>query len=144
MTTQALQRFYSDFNRADMGTLERLYEQDAVFRDPAHYVKGRDAIRRYFEQSRSGLLRCEFEFHRVLEADQQCAMEWSMHFSHRRLRGGKELVVAGCSILTYNADSGRVQYHSDYFDLGAMLYEHIPCVGALVASMKQRIGGAAP
>jgi hypothetical protein len=36
--------------------------------------------------------------------------------------------------------AGKVRYHRDYFDLGAMLYEHLPLLGSLVKTIKRRLG----
>ncbi len=34
----------------------------------------------------------------------------------------------------------KVYRHRDYFDAGAMLYEHLPVLGRVVSWLKRRVG----
>jgi hypothetical protein len=66
-------------------------------------------------------------------------VQWQMNFSHPRLKGGKTIVVDGASYLRFN-EAGKVSYHRDYFDLGAMLYEQLPLLGRIIVAVKRRLG----
>lgn len=59
-----------------------------------------------------------------------------MHFRHPRLRGGAPISVDGCSHLLW---WDKVYQHRDYFDAGAMLYEHLPLMGGVIAWLKRRL-----
>ena len=60
-----------------------------------------------------------------------------MHTSHPRLAGGQLIEVEGCSFLLWR---DRVYRHRDYFDAGALLYEHLPVLGRVIAWLKRRMG----
>ena len=60
----------------------------------------------------------------------------TMHFRHPRLRGGAPISVDGCSHLLWR---DKVYQHRDYFDAGAMLYEHLPLMGGVIAWLKRRL-----
>jgi hypothetical protein len=59
-----------------------------------------------------------------------------MNYCHPFLSKGKEVEVSGTSHI--QGDEDKVRYHRDFVDLGAMLYEHIPFVGKLIAFIKRR------
>ena len=61
-----------------------------------------------------------------------------MFRNHPSLRAGDTIRVEGASYLrTHN---GKIYYHRDYFDMGAMLYEHLPLLGRIVQRIKKRLG----
>jgi hypothetical protein len=60
-----------------------------------------------------------------------------MTYAHPRLQRGQELTLEGISQLRF-ADR-RIIYQRDYYDLGAMLYEHLPLVGQVVRGIKRRL-----
>ena len=60
-----------------------------------------------------------------------------MHYSHPRIRRGAALVLEGTSLLQH--DSEKVSYQQDYYDLGAMLYEHLPMMGPAIRLLKKRL-----
>lgn len=49
------------------------------------------------------------------------------------------MTVEGATRLEFD-ETGKVCLHRDYFDLGAMLYEQLPLLGAVVRTIKGRLG----
>jgi len=133
---------YEHFDPALIKGLDRIYDTDVVFEDPMHRITGLANLRGYFSGLIEGLDECRFEFSDILEKpgleaeSGQAVLLWQMHYRHRKLRGGKPLAVTGSSHLRYGE---RVHYHRDYFDAGAMLYEHIPLLGCAIRSIKKRL-----
>ena len=66
-------------------------------------------------------------------------VKWDMEFRHKRLRGGKSIVVRGATIVEFRE---LIYSHEDIFDLGSMIYENVPFVGAQVRYLKQRLEAA--
>ena len=135
-----LHRFATEFAALDASNLARLgqlYSDDVLFRDPLHEVRGLPALQRYFAEMYANVGRLDFDFHSF---DQVCDGEgylrWTMHFRHPRLRGGAPISVDGCSHLLW---WDKVYQHRDYFDAGAMLYEHLPLMGGVIAWLKRRL-----
>lgn len=135
-----LRRFATEFAALDARNLARLgelYSDDVLFRDPLHEVRGLPALQRYFAEMYANVGRLDFDFHGF---DQVCDGEgylrWTMHFRHPRLRGGAPISVDGCSHLLW---WDKVYQHRDYFDAGAMLYEHLPLMGGVIAWLKRRL-----
>lgn len=138
-----LEAFCTAFNKLDKNCTELLYElytQDVVFTDPLHRIEGVYALEAYFRQLYENVTACHFDFHERLMQGRQGYVTWTMHLRHPRLANGRLLTVEGCSQLVFAAGAPqRVCRHRDYFDVGAMLYEHLPLVGSLVRWTKQRI-----
>lgn len=135
-----LRRFATDFAALDATRLQHLgelYSDDVLFRDPLHEVRGLPALQDYFTELYANVGRLEFDFHGF---DQVCDGEgylrWTMHFRHPRLRGGARISVDGCSHLLW---WDKVYQHRDYFDAGALLYEHLPLMGGVITWLKRRL-----
>ncbi|WPC05929.1 nuclear transport factor 2 family protein [Pseudomonas benzenivorans] len=135
-----LRRFAKDFaalNKDNLERLGRLYSDDALFCDPLHEVRGLDNLRRYFARLYANVSDLRFDFHgfdQVREGEGY--LRWTLSYRHPRLAGGQLIRVEGCSHLLWN---GKVHRHRDYFDAGALLYEHAPLIGRLIRWLQRRL-----
>lgn len=137
----SLEAFCAFFNKLDNTCTEKLYEvytEEVIFSDPLHHIEGRDALERYFANMYEQVKQCQFTYHTRQLQGNQAFITWTMEFIHPRLASGKPVRVEGCSALTF-ANDGRVQRHHDYFDAGAMLYEHLPLMGSAIRWLKKRL-----
>lgn len=134
---QQFEQFYSDFKTADLAGLDDLYIPDVRFRDPVQEVIGTAQLKRYFSASRQSVEECRFEFRDRSFDERQCFYQWLMHYRHPRLAGGKSLTLRGMSHLRFA--EGRIASHEDIYDMGEMLYEHVPVLRAGVRLLKQRL-----
>jgi len=138
----ALDDFLAVYHRLtadNLDLLERIYAADIEFCDPAHEIRGLDALRRYFAELYRNVDSIGFSFQRQHLIDSEAYLSWRMSLRHPKLARGRMIEVDGLSYLQFD-DSGKVRYHRDYFDLGAMLYEHLPLLGSLIKSIKRRLG----
>ncbi|RRV23864.1 nuclear transport factor 2 family protein [Pseudomonas sp. o96-267] len=135
-----LQRFAERFaalNKDNLELLDKLYSEDVLFRDPLHEVHGLTAVRSYFAELYANVEALHFDFHGFDQVSEgEGYLRWTMRFRHPRLHGGEEIAVEGCSHLLWRE---RVYQHRDYFDAGALLYEHLPVLGSVVAWLKRRL-----
>lgn len=134
---QRFEQFYSDFKNADLRQLGELYAPGVRFRDPVREVNGVAQLEHYFAASRRSVAECGFDFINRLHDDEQCFYEWRMHYRHPRLAGGKPLYLRGMSHIQYA--EGGIFEHTDSYDMGAMLYEHVPVLRLGVRWLKQRL-----
>lgn len=131
----AVDRFQSLFSRLAPDSpmhLEAVYDEGIVFRDPFRLIHGRAALDRYFKALNHNLIECRFEYHEVHRFGDTAVLRWTMRLSLRR---GPEapITVGGTSWLRYN---DLVTSHHDYFDGGALVYEHVPVLGWFVRRVK--------
>ncbi|EIK69075.1 hypothetical protein PseBG33_0774 [Pseudomonas synxantha BG33R] len=136
-----LRRFaeaFATLDKHNLHLLGRLYSDDIVFADPLHEVHGLPELQRYFAQLYSNVNQLDFEFQGFDQtAEGEGYLRWTMIFCHPRLAAGKMIRVQGCSHLMWR---DKVYQHRDYFDAGALLYEHVPILGGVISWLKRRMG----
>ncbi len=137
-----LERFAEEFARLEadnLGRLGELYSADVHFSDPLHEVWGLEALERYFAQLYGNVKALEFEFFAFDQVREgQGYLRWLLTYEHPRLNGGKPVSLEGCSLLRWGLD-GKVVRHQDYFDAGALLYQHLPLMGPAIRWLRRRL-----
>ena len=131
--------FYESFDRDTIANLEELYDTDAVFIDPLRPLHGVDEIRQHFDRLGKDLIECRFEFTDSILGANELQLIWRMHYAHPALAKGKQLSLRGTSFIKLNADNGKIIYHEDFYDVGAMLYQHVPLFGQVVRWLNKRL-----
>jgi len=61
-----------------------------------------------------------------------------MSYRHPQLNRGRLISLEGCSLLRWNAE-GKVERHRDYFDAGALIYQHVPLLGSAIRWLQRRL-----
>lgn len=132
-----LSRFMTLFNRMDrhgVEGLDQVYSADVCFIDPFTRVDGLEELGRYFINAYDNVISARFDFDDAIVQGNTCALAWTMHLSHRRLRQGRPIRVDGLSCLHLQEE--LIRYHRDYFDAGQLLYQNVPVLGPVVRWLK--------
>ena len=135
---QRVKEAYLSIGSENVADLESLYTPDIHFEDPSHAVQGKRSLMRYLHKQFSNLSKCSFKFHSSIASETDIFLTWTMFLNHQKLRGGDTIRVEGSSYL--RTRNGKIYYHRDYFDMGAMLYEHLPLLGRIIQRLKHRLG----
>lgn len=137
MITEQLKSMYRSFSSQSLLQLPALYRDDIVFVDPVHRIEGLPALQRYLSGLAENLVHCEFVYDaETVAADSACVC-WKMQFQHRSLAAGAPLSLRGISRVCF--EGGKIHYHEDFYDLGAMVYEHVPVLGGVTRFIKRRL-----
>lgn len=135
-----LQQFAESFaslNADNLETLEKLYNEDIIFSDPLHRIQGLEGLRAYFIQLYANTHDIRYT---ITGADEvqpgHGYLRWTLQFRHPHLDRGQLICLQGCSYLQWQ---DRVHLHQDYFDAGALLYEHVPLMGSAIRWLKGRL-----
>ncbi len=131
-------RFKDTFTRLrsdSLWLLDDLYADDLQFEDPLHRIEGLRDVRAYFTRLYAGVIHCAFTFEDEVVAADQAMLTWTMHLVHARLGRGTPVELPGASHIRYG---NKVRYHRDYFDVGGLLYERVPLLGAVIRAVKAR------
>ncbi len=135
-----LQRFATAFASLNADNLERLgqlYSDDVHFQDPLHEINGLAAMHAYFKELYANVQELHFQFYGFDQLYPGAGyLRWKMTYRHPRLKGGQTIEVDGCSHLLWR---DKVYAHRDYFDAGALLYEHLPLMGRVIHWLKGRL-----
>ena len=127
---------YQQLNRDNLAILNDIYHRKITFIDPIQQIEGISDLTHYFEHLYQNLLFCRFDIDDVLLDNNKAAIYWTMSYKHKKLNANNTVYVQGSSLIKML--DGKVIYHRDYVDLGAMLYEQIPLVGKVIKAIKAR------
>ncbi|RUO21754.1 nuclear transport factor 2 family protein [Aliidiomarina haloalkalitolerans] len=133
--------FYAELDDRDLASLKQIYIDDVTFKDPVQLVQGRDQLRDYLAHGLENALTCKFAIEKTMVDREQAFLVWQMRLQHEKLAGGREIQIPGTSHLLFAEDENRIKEHVDYYDLGAMIYEHIPLLGWVVGKVRNKLAG---
>lgn len=128
--------FYRHPSIATLDNIDRVYTQDIEFRDPIHCIHGSLGVKNYLRGLYANSQDMSFTYQDEQIADHTATIVWNMKFSHKKLRGGALIEVRGITLVRF---TDRIYYHEDFFDLGAMLYQHVPVLGSLIGYLNSRL-----
>ena len=129
--------FFRVLHESDLSRLRDLYSERIVFKDPVHEIRGLAELEDYFTSLCSDLSDCRFEYLDEVVGDRSAYVKWVMHFRHPRL-GNRLISVRGVSHLKIS-DDGKIGFHEDFYDMGAMLYEQLPLLGNVTRWLRLRL-----
>jgi len=138
-TSDWLTNFISVYQRLSTDNLELLasiYDPNITFIDPIHQIQGFDRLTTYFVGLYENLQHCDFVIENYLQQGSEASLFWTMSYQHPKLNKGKSVIVHGTSHI--KSKDGKVVYHRDFLDLGAMLYEQLPMLGKIIKLIKQK------
>ena len=127
--------FFRTLHEADLSKLGTIYADNLVFKDPVHEIRGLVELEDYFMSMCSDLSDCRFEYLDELVTDDAAYVKWIMHFKHPRL-GNRLISVRGVSHLKLG---DKIEFHEDFYDMGAMLYEQLPLLGNVTRWLRLRL-----
>jgi ketosteroid isomerase-like protein len=135
---ERVKQAYQNLGSENLDEVASLYTEDVYFEDPSHGIQGRAHLIEYFGNMFQNLDHCSFKFHQTISNGSDIFLAWTMFLNHPRLRGGETIRVEGASYL--KTTNGKIYFHRDYFDMGAMVYEHLPLLGRILLKIKQSLG----
>jgi len=136
LVLQQLKAFYAAFSADKLEVLDSLYTSDVEFRDPVHVLHGCLALKHYLRQMASKLRDYHMRYIDEVVAGNAACLTWEMDYSHPQLNGGRLITVRGMSQLKF---TDKIYYHEDCYDLGALVYEHVPVLGFVTRQLKHRL-----
>lgn len=133
-----IREFFNGLDSESMDLVDNFYADDVVFVDPVGEIHGLTPLRQYYAHMYRPVLDIRFDFPTIQVSGNEAFATWRMTFSSKSLKRGRPITVDGVSHIRFDA-TGKAIYHRDYFDMGAMVYEHVPLVGFGVRFIKRRL-----
>lgn len=130
---------YQKLDAKHLDLLSTIYTSDIHFVDPAHEIHGLSHLSAYFESLYRDIHTINFEYTDWLRQGADAYVQWQMQFCHPKIKRGEAVTVPGTTYLRFASDD-RVFFHRDYFDLGQMIYQHVPMLGRIIARINRRLG----
>ncbi len=131
---------YSDLTLITPTDLEKVYSDDIFFVDPIDSHQGIEKVKDYFSKLTEEAESCRFNIDVIVKCEDNdeglhFLVNWTMHLILRN--SGKRIELPGTTQLKVHDD--KICYHRDYYDLGTMVYEHIPVLGWIVKKIKAKL-----
>jgi hypothetical protein len=127
--------FYENLNNLKLDEIDTIYTNDITFQDPVVEIRGVDDLYRHMNGLCTSLQHGRFEYLDELIGQDRAYIKWNMHFSHTKL-GSKTITLRGISHIHF---TGRIHFHEDVYDMGQMIYEHVPILGGMTRWLKTRL-----
>jgi ketosteroid isomerase-like protein len=133
MKLNELIQWYEQLSPDRLSEIDRLYRDEATFRDPFNDVCGQRAIEAIFRHMFETTEDPRFE---MIDRQTTGDIAWLRWIFTCRLKG-RRIAVEGASRLIFGED-GRVTEHRDYWD-ATDLFLQLPLLGTMVHHLKQRL-----
>lgn len=131
-----LQDLFANFSLETVAQLHGVYAADIEFIDPIHRVQGLPKLERYLAKMARNLAHYQLRYTDLLAGDGQACLRWEMDFAHPRIKAGQIITISGMTHLRFH---DKIYRHEDCYDLGSMLYEHLPVLGAVIKLIKKHM-----
>lgn len=129
---------YQQLDSTNLDLLSDIYCDNIQFIDPMHEINGIVELSRYFANLYSNVKHCQFDISDSFNSGNNAFIYWTMHYAHPKLSSGKTISVDGHSKLIFK--DGKIIKHRDYFNVGELLYKHIPLLGSVIKLIDKRAG----
>ena len=133
--TERFKDYFRVLHESDTSQLRTIYADNIVFKDPVHEIRGLVELEDYFTSMCTDLSDCRFEYLDEIVTEDAAYIKWMMHFKHPRL-GNRPISVRGVSHLKIG---DKIEFHEDFYDMGAMLYEQLPVLGNVTRWLRMRL-----
>ncbi|MEA9391268.1 nuclear transport factor 2 family protein [Acerihabitans sp. TG2] len=134
---EQLTNVYRQLDESHLAILPEIYHAEVVFINPISQRSGIDALVNYYSQLLTKMNYFHLDIHKSLIVGDEATLFWRMRYSHPACDDGEALELEGISHIKI-ADQ-RILYQQDYYDLGAMIYEHVPLLGNAIKALKNRL-----
>lgn len=131
---------FNSLSKDNLGVLDSFYDNEIEFTDPVTSVRGLYAAKKYYKHTYQNVISIHFDFLEIKSEGDSFFARWNMRLEVKNLNKKKPFTVEGISVLKFGKNE-KVIYHRDYFDLGSMVYEKIPLLGAIVQKIKDVMQG---
>lgn len=135
---EEFKRLYHSFNAATITRLPEFYRGDIFFKDPIHELTGLQQLEMYFSRFCNPDTKCSFHFENIISSRSDAYLRWRMTYQNPVLNNGKTLVLDGVSMIRFDT---HIYHQEDFYDMGAMVYQHLPVLGWIIKKINARLAG---
>ncbi|TKB02987.1 nuclear transport factor 2 family protein [Alteromonas portus] len=137
-------KIYTDICQISPVDLEGVYADDILFIDPITTHRGIEEVKNYFANLLTQAESCKFDIADIFTCSKQISsrhsnvthvVNWTMTLVLKD--NAKKITLDGSTQLSVR--NNFIIYHKDYYDLGEMVYEHVPILGFIIKKIKGKL-----
>lgn len=132
------QKFFTDLSKDTIHLVDEYYAEGIEFHDPMVSINGREALKDYYAGVYEGPQEVSFEYKSEIQNGNELVLIWRMKFVNEDFNGGDPVFVDGSSHIILD-ENGQAEYHRDYFDMGQMVYKHVPILKHMVNFVDKKL-----
>lgn len=129
-------RFYQELRPDTVARLDRLAVPDVHFKDPFNEFRSRDRMKQVFLSMFQRVEQPRFIVRDHAVSGQTAYLRWG--FSFRARRQPQPWTIEGMSEVRFD-HAGQVVSHVDHWDAAGQLYERLPLLGWLMATLRRHL-----
>ena len=133
-----IQTVFTTLRADNSEILDDFYAHDTHFEDPLGVHKGRESVKKYYENLYKNVTEISFDYLDTISDKNKHVLIWKMNLKASGLNSGALVVVHGNSVIKFNKQD-LVSYHRDYFDMGEFIYERISVLGWIIGKIKEKL-----
>lgn len=137
---ERIQKAFNDLRADNLQILDHFYHSQIIFEDPLGRIETLKSLKDYYASMYENVTDISFNFSHLVEEGDSIMGSWTMSLKAKGLNKGEAVLVKGVSHMKFDSEKDLVIYHRDYFDMGEMIYEHIPLLGATIKLIKKKMG----
>ena len=130
---------YANLHATSPDDLGTIYTADVEFIDPIDAHHGLLAVKQYFSKLLEQAEHCSFDIDSTSAAQPDQPVDYTVTWTMTLLLKNKKepIVLNGVTLLKVRND--LIFYHRDYYDMGEMVYEHIPVLRWVIGKIKDKL-----
>lgn len=132
-----IKQLFNSLRKDNVAEVRDYYTKDVVFIDPFVEIRGVDNLVQHLANQYANLDSCTFDYGEQFIDAEKATLSWSMSVRHPALANSKEILVDGMTLFVFEGD--QISFQRDYYDAGAMLYEHVPVIGTVIRKIRKRL-----
>lgn len=129
---QLLKTWYETLSEESLQDIDKLYAQDAYFKDPFNELNGIDKVHSIFEHMFQNTEESKFIFKETIEQGDSAFLVWDYELVIK----GQRYTIHGSSHIKWS--DGKVTYHRDYWDVGEELLLKIPIIKSIYNKFRMK------
>lgn len=135
--SEKIRLLFQSLNRHKIDELDAFYAPHIRFIDPAGETQGIGSLKAYMRRMYDNVIAIRFDFEQEFVDGDHHIFMWTMYLTSKNLNKKQSYSITGSSVFHFDPQTNLVDFHRDYFDLGELIYEKIPVLGALISPIKK-------
>lgn len=133
-SVEQFKNYFKDLTDNTREPLNNIYTKNVIFEDPIKKITGIENLEKHFKKMDANVVNGGFTVTNEIHNGNQVALQWVFECQLKRPR--QKVRCVGSTFLEID---GKIVKHTDHFDLGALVYEHLPLIGGMIRFVKSKM-----
>jgi len=134
-----INQVFNNFNKDSVHLLDKFYHPNVKFKDPLSNLNSLEELKKYYLKLYENVTEIKFIIPKITSNGDEYFVPWTMVVKTKKLAKDKPINLEGVSHIKFDPATNLAIFHQDHFDMGAMVYEHLPVIGWLVKKVKHKM-----